>query len=149
MLQEKEDEAMYQKGYRKWVYALLITVEMSRESGIVMKLLSLILMNPHFVFVTNIRRICITIGIFIIRCTCRKFSTACWTGIMLKLRTYISPTRLIHGTIQSGWYKCLQGKHTMVSSFVMSDSQTAHTGLFAVYETHYDFIPISDAVGCR
>ena len=58
-------------------------------------------------------------------------------------------TRLIHGIMQSGWYRCLQGKHTIVSSFVMSASQTAHTGLFATNDGVTHFKPISDAVGCR
>ena len=53
VLQEKEDEAMYQKGYRKLICELFPIVEMNRENGIVMKLLSLIQMNPLFLFVNK------------------------------------------------------------------------------------------------
>lgn len=42
---------MYQKGYRKLVSELSLTVEMNKGSGIVMKLLNLTLMNPLFLFV--------------------------------------------------------------------------------------------------
>ena len=65
VLQEKEDEAMYQKGYRKLVCELFLIVEMNRVNGTVMKLLSLIQMNLLILFVTKSLRICITIGILI------------------------------------------------------------------------------------
>ncbi len=89
VLQEKEDEAMYQKGYRKLVCELFLIVEMNRVNGTVMKLLSLIQMNLLILFVTKSLRICITIGILIIRCTCWKFSTTCWTSVMLQLSLLI------------------------------------------------------------
>ena len=54
--------------------------------------------------------------------------------------------------IQFGWNRCLQGRHTIVSSFVKSLSQTAHSGEDSTnkpteYMLRYE--PSSRAVGWR
>ena len=64
----------------------------------------------------------------------------------------VCPTRLIHGMMQFGWNRCLQGRHTIVSSFVKSLSQTAHSGEDSTnkpteYMLRYE--PSSRAVGWR
>ena len=150
MKKEREEREMIAKGFKKYSFYTFFIIEMNLVIGFVMKWLNLILMknqlckllyNTILWFLILFYKQTTNSELFLSFSSSSSSSSefisgkeALQSGHVLCYSLYSNNslhTNFNQGIIHSGWNRCLHGRQTIISSFVILLSQTEHTGSFS------------------